>query len=291
MNYKNIFVYILVLFVVACEDVIEVEVADSEPILVVDAWISDELKDQKITLSLSQEFFNANATPRISDATVSLSSSTGSTYEFEHSSNGEYVWAHNSETLGNTGDQFTLSIMWNNVMYTATSELNRVPNLDSISQEFRTDELFGGDGIYCEFFARDPAGRGDAYWIKTFKDGAYLNRPSEMNIAVDAAFDGGSGIDGLIFIPPIRELVNPIDDEFLVVPWNPGEEIRVEIHAINLEAFQFLEIARDQMTNGQNGIFALPLANTRTNLTASDETKVLGFFNMASVSSLEEIIQ
>lgn len=291
MNFKYIFLFCFAMFLCSCEDVIEVDLTESDPILVIDAWITDEAKDQKITLSMSQEFFDANATPRLSDATVSLSSSSGDSYEFSHADNGDYIWQSNGTSLGNIGDQFTLEVNWQNTLFTGVSELLRVPEIDSISQEFRTDELFGSDGIYCQFFARDPQGRGDAYWIKAFKNGEYLNRPVEMNISVDGAFDGGSGIDGLIFVPPVRELVNPVDDELLVIPWEPGEEIRVEIHAISRDAFRFLEIARDQMTNGLNGIFSLPLANTRSNIISSDGTNVLGYFNIAAVTTAEEIIE
>jgi len=291
MNFKYIILFCFAIMVCSCEDIIDVDVAESDPILVVDAWITDEVRDQKIVLSLSQEFFDPNATPRLSNATISLSSSSGDSFEFSHAENGEYIWQSNGASLGSIGDRFTLEIDWENTKYTGISELLRVPEIDSISQEFRTDELFGDDGIYCQFFARDPQGQGDAYWIKTFKNGNFLNRPIEMNISVDGAFDGGSGIDGLIFIPPVRELVNPVDDELLVIPWEPGEEIRVEIHAISRDAFRFLEIARDQMTNGLNGIFSLPLANTRSNIVSSDGTNVLGYFNVASVTSAQEIIE
>ena len=49
------------------------------------------------------------------------------------------------------------------------------------------------------FFARDPFGAGDTYWIKTYKNGSFLNKPQELNIAYDAAFDGGSASDGIVF--------------------------------------------------------------------------------------------
>ena len=58
------------------------------------------------------------------------------------------------------------------------------------------------------------------------------------------------------------------------------------------QAFDFLDIARDQMTNGANTIFTIPIANTRTNIIALDgEEEPLGFFCVSAISSLTRIIE
>jgi len=64
----------------------------------------------------------------------------------------------------------------------------------------------------------------------------------------------------------------------------------VEIHSISNEGFQFLETARDQITNGDNGLFAIPQANTRTNVESNGGLPVLGFFNVAGVSERSRVI-
>ena len=75
-------------------------------------------------------------------------------------------------------------------------------------------------------------------------------------------------------------------------PWQPGDLIRVEIHSISLEAFTFLDIARDQMVNGDNTIFAIPLANTRGNVVNQmTGERALGIFNVANVSAQEREIE
>ena len=74
------------------------------------------------------------------------------------------------------------------------------------------------------------------------------------------------------------------------MPYEEGDTVLVELHSINNQAFNFLEIARDQINNGDNGIFSIPLANTRSNITASDDSLVLGFFNVAGVSTNSRIV-
>ena len=111
-----------------------------------------------------------------------------------------------------------------------------------------------------------------------------------MAASPDGRFMATGGADGLVFITPVRELINQTDDSDLPFPYVPGDEIRVEIHSLSIPAFNFMEIARDQILNGNNGIFTLPLANARSNINKSDGSTGLGFFNVAQVSSKSEMI-
>lgn len=282
----------------SCEDVIEITPDSAPQLLVVDAWINNLDQPQIINLSLSQTYFNSDAPQGVNGAEVVVESSSGKTLIFEEDNNGNYIWTPAAgETIGEEGDSYTLNIEWNNQRYEATSQMNRVPEIDSITQEFREPELGNPEGIFASFFARDFPGQGDAYWIKTYKNGQFLNKPIEMNLAFDAAFDSGSSVDGIVFIRPIRELINRFpdedtDDDFEVPPYASGDSIRVEIHSITEKAFDFLSIAKEQMTNGDNTIFALPLANTKSNVTNVESgERALGFFNVSKVSSAGKIIE
>lgn len=285
----SIFYILLLITIYSCEDVVEIDLEDFEASLVIDAWINDLPGDQIITLSQTINYFESTNAPKVSDAQVTVIRNSTTELIFESIGDGRYSF---SGDLGEPGDTYELNIELNGLQYCATSEMKRVPTVDSIDVEFLEDELFIADGLYTQFFARDFAGLGDAYWIKTFKNGVFRNNPRELNIAFDAGFDSGSGIDGLIFIPPIRELMNPIDDEFLPIPWESGETVKVEIHSITREAFQWMEIARDQMINGDNSIFALPVTNTRGNISnCSSGDLAIGFFNVSAASSLEKQIE
>lgn len=293
--YSSLFLLLLS----SCEDVIDVTPDDAPVLLVVDGWIDNRPEAQTIRLTRSQPYFNNAFASGVTGATVIVESSSGSQFVFEDQNDGNYVWTPApGQTIGNVGETFLLGISVDGKNYGAVADLDPVPVIDSIVQEFRTDELVGPDGIYAKFFARDLPGLGNAYWIKTYKNGAFLNKPLELNIAFDAAFDPGAELDNVNFIEPIREAVNRIpdpndfEDNADKAPWAPGDSILVEIHSINEFAFKFLDIAREQMTNGDNTIFALPLSNTTGNIVAADSNeKALGIFNVASVSSLGKKIE
>lgn len=294
LHYLYIILIIGAISLHSCEDPIDVELENADSLITVDGWINGNAEDQTIKLTQSQSYFDNTFTKGISGANVIVRRGDGQEFIFEEADGGNYIWTSNGATLGAVGDNFQLEINTNGEILTSETKLNRVPIVDSIYQEFVTD--FGLiDGIMIEILTRDLPGVGDTYWIKTFKNGKFLNRADEINIAYDAGFDSGAETDGFVFIPPIRFLLNPVEDDdptdSLDIPsYVPGDEVRVEIHSISNEAFTFMETMRDQLLNSDNGIFAEPLANTRGNVTSSSGNTVLGVFNVAAISSEERII-
>ncbi len=278
----------------ACEDVVQIETADAPTQMVVDAWLTNQPKSQTIRLSRSQPYFDNTFTEGISGAIVEVEVSTGEVLIFADEGSGNYVWEPSAnESIGSIGDTFTLSIKTTrDQLLTAHATLFDVPQIDSIVIVERENDLRGPDGLYAEFFARDLPGLGNTYWIKAYKNGMFLNKPEEINLAFDAGFDAGAEIDEFIFLPPIRELINPVPDSLDtdVPPFTIGDHIRVEIHSINLSAFEFMTSVRDEILNGTNTIFATPIANAEGNVLAESGEKVLGIFNVAAVSSKERTV-
>ena len=283
---KKLFIFLSIIFLSqACEDPIDVTLDDAEAQWVIDAWLDNTNSIQTIRVTKSLPYFESQFTPGVTGASVTVLNSNGNSFSFEDQGNGDYTYDPGNSTIGEIGDNFELSVELDGVQLSSSTTLNRVPPIDSLVQEFRDDEVFLDDGIYCQVFARDFDGLGDTYWIKSYKNDTFLNRASEINIAFDAGFDSGGEVDGFVFIFPIRDLVNATDNDNIPTPWFPGDDLKVEIHSISNDAFAFLEIMRDQLLNSQNGIFAEPLANTKGNVSANDGSIVLGVFNVAAISA------
>ncbi len=279
----------------SCEDVIDVELAEVDAQFVVDAWLHD-MDDRlpEVRIGLSQPYFDSSFQQSLENASVSITTGDNIIYNLIYSPDTRsYQFTNDELSLWRAepvGQTFALNIDINGSLLTAQNEKFRVPEIDSVLQELRADDPFADDGIFCNFFATDLQGVGDSYWVRTFKNGDYLNKPAEINLAFDAGFSPGGEVDNLVFIQPIQELNNPVDENFAPIPYVPGDSIRVELHSISNSAFFFMEVLRDQLLNSSNGIFAEPLANTRGNITSSDDTEVLGFFNVSAVSIVEEEI-
>ena len=279
----------------ACEDVIHPSLPSANPVVVVDAWINNKPVVQRIGLSYTLPYFDASPLPGITGAQVTVTGNDSTLYQFtESDSAGVYEWepADTANTFGKVGVTYDLSIMYDGISYSASCKMGTVPPIDSISFKFSKGNQFMADNYTGQFYATDIPGYGNTYWIRAYKNGNFLNKPSEINFAFDAGFSQGSVVDGIQFIQPIREGINPYDegnDGKILPPYLPGDSVYVEINSISLDAFNFLSQVSIQ-TNRPGGfgeLFAQPLANVPTNIETSDpDHPAIGFFNVGSVSGL-----
>lgn len=297
---NRIFVYIVLFAIIViwgCETKIEPAIPDAPPVTFVDAWINNKSEPQVIRIKETLPYFDAGEFPGVTGADVRILDSENNEYMFNESESepGAYVWLPLSDTstFGKIGNEYYLSITLGDLMLESVSKMNRVPKIDSINFRFEEGNSFFPDSYFAQFYAVDPIGPGDTYWIKAFKNGVFLNKPGEINIAYDAAFSAGSEVDGINFIQPIRDGINPFeqdeDDNFLS-PYSPGDSVYVEIHSITNEAFYYLTQVAVQIDRpgGFAELFATPLSNVVTNIqNTANSNVVIGFFNVSAVESAE----
>ncbi|SKC89227.1 DUF4249 domain-containing protein [Ohtaekwangia koreensis] len=282
----------------SCEETVNPDLEDAEPRLVVDAWLTNKVEDQFVKLSWTQPYLE-NALPTgISGATVVVTYDGGEiTFTEDAEETGTYRWtpteATSAEVFGAIGRNYTLRIVTGNETFEATSRINRTVPIDSITFKFEENDPQYPDNSYtAEFWATDPVGKGDTYWIRSYKNGVALNKPSEINVAYDAGFTAGGNFDGVTFLPPLRS-VNPDEvdeDDVAISPYEPGDSVYVEIHSVTLAAYNFLNevIIQTDRPGGFAELFSTPLANVSTNIVNVDPngSKALGFFNVSAVSGL-----
>jgi hypothetical protein len=284
---------------VACEDKINPTLEKANPILVVDAWINNLVEEQKIVLTLTQPYLENVLPAGVSGASITVNDNQGKIYSFKENDKaaGNYIWKPTAkEVFGKIGNSYTLTIVYKGETFKSISQMGRVPAVDSIT--FETEKETGGTKLVTrgEFWATDPLGVGDAYWIKAFKNGVLLNKPGEINFAFDAGFSPGGQTDGVVFITPIRRGINSRDEDTSagatgnLSPFTDNDSINVQIHSITYESFNYfnqLTLQTDR-PGGFSELFSRPLSNVSTNITNVNPngSKAVGFFNVAAVSSL-----
>lgn len=280
----------------SCDTVIHPTLQSASAVYVVDAFVTDKLDTQVINITYSQPYFDATVPPGVSGASVVISDNESNTFTFVENPNvkGSYIWIPAGVGFGKIGNRYTLSILVNGESFVADSRMGRVPPVDSITFA-ESNRNRGTDKVFyrAQFWATDPKGPGDTYWIRTYKNGLLLNKPDDINIAYDAAFSKGSNFDGFTFIQPIRTGINPNDDDADGNPlssYDVGDSLYVEIHSLTEATFDFLsEVAiQTNRPGGFSELFARPLANVSTNIVKQNTqgTPVQGFFNVGSVSGL-----
>lgn len=278
---------------ISCEDIITPNLPTNEPILVVDAWVNNLNQPQKILLSTTQDYLDSTSSPSVSGAVVKVSDDLGNIFEFIESGAGEYVWQPDSiyENLGEVGTSYLLSVEYGGTEVVAYSTMKRTSVIDSVNF---VKGQFPEGSYYAEFWSREESGVGDAYWIKSYKNGIYQNGLGDIITCIDAgASSEGAVIDGIPFIPPVRRGITRFetdDDGDFISPFDKGDSLYVEIHSVSFEAFDFLNKTAIQINRpgGFSELFAVSLSNVPTNISAVNNQNfpVVGFFNVSSVHGL-----
>ena len=299
----NRFIYILMVGVslspllFSCEDVINPTLERAESVLVIDAWLTNKPGKQQIVLTRTQPYFENILPPGVSGATVKVTDQNGKIYSFNESTKtGVYEWVPaTNEVFGSVGLRYNLSIIVAGENFVSESVMGRVPVIDSVTFFKEDATQFTDEQYQAEFWSTDPLESGDSYWIKTYKNGQVLNKPSEILTAYDAGFSKGGNFSGITFIAPIRRSINPFDEDpndknKTKSPYIVGDSIYVEINAVTEASFNFLNEMRIQTDRpgGFGELFATPLSNVSTNITNANAkgSKVVGFFNVGAVSGL-----
>ncbi len=296
---KNFIKILLISIVVACEQDITTGLPESDPLVAFDAWLYHSATPQTIDIYTTNTYFDSSEPVGISGATVEITNINDpvDTYSFTEGPAGEYTWIPltATDTFATIGGVYSLTIDIGGTTYESLTDLSAVPSIDSIYWRFDEGDAFIEDSYFANFWARDLEGKGDTYWIKSWKNGELLNKPNEINIAYDAAFSEDGDADGLFFIQPIRELINPFDfddEDVLINPFEPGDSIYVELNSISQDAFFFLQQVQIQTARdgGFGELFAVPLANIQSNIFSNDPNeKVVGFFNISAISSFGKL--
>ncbi len=295
----NIYVLLLILSMAfsSCEEDFFPSLEPAEPRVVVDAWINNLPGKQTIRITETLPYYDNVFAPGIENANVYLVDNEGVRFDFIESSPGDYEWKPTTtqSVLGIIGNTYELTVEIDDFKILAISTLNRVPEIDSVTFRFEQGNSFFPESYFASFHGQDIEGPGDTYWIKAYKNGQYLSKPNEINIAFDGGIGFGNSADGIPFIQPIRDGINPFDvdeNDNFIPPYLPGDSVLVELRSISNEAYTLLAELRIQTDRpgGFAELFATPLANIPTNLVRSDDITVLGFFCMSAISIKGEFL-
>lgn len=289
-NYIHLFLIPFIAFLLSsCEKVIDINLAESKPQMVVDAFINNLPETQLIKLSYTSAYFNNNASPAVLGAKVSLKNETsGKVFEFtDKNSEGNYTRNFNTTNgLLTVSDKYSLTIIHENDTLVSQSVLNPVSVIDSLSYVYKKGVTTKLNGYVASFWAKDLPKRKDFYWIRTSRNGKLINQPKYLNFAWDASYEGWD-TDGNTFFERIRKAITPFDE-----PFKLNEAVKVQLWSINEPTFRFFYQAQTQLNN--QGLFAQAPTNLKTNIlnkNTKSPNKPVGWFLMSAVSEKEIMIK
>jgi hypothetical protein len=287
--------YIILFFALAtitsCNEVIDLKLDDPEPVLVVDGYLSNLNKVQKVRLSSLENYF-ANQAPNYAaykSAKVILleNGSDVGTYTFD-----DTYKRFELQYQGIVGKEYQIDItLPDGSRYVSASELMDAPvPIDTIWYE--VNENPGGPGpqggdINVKINTQEPLGLGDNYQWKSYVNNQYQFESDDLFFADDRFVDGQDVTDLDVFGMSIDQY-----DDYKNEDPNSQVFVKIEQLKVTNRYLKYLTLIQQQLS-GVGSPFASPPAEIRGNVYKQGENEVLalGYFYTASIDTKQvEII-
>jgi hypothetical protein len=285
-NFRLYLITALALYTLSsCEKVIDIDLAASEPIPYVDAWLTNKSGKQTIKFLTAVGYLEDKQPSPIADAQISITDITDTkTYNFTYA-NGEYSYDAGAGAIGIVGHQYKLNVTWKGEQFEATDKLNRNTVIDSITVKYKQEKNDEEEGYYAEFHANDVPNGADYYWVRTYRNGS-LNAHVFETVSIDGTFYEDIS-NGLPFIVPITESITAGEE-----PYKKGEVVKVLLRSLSKPTYDFMDQLLDQIYSG--GLFAKVLQNVPANIKntqAGSKTRIYGWFGTVAETELSKTIQ
>jgi hypothetical protein len=264
---SNIILFLLIAALpFACTKVVNINLNDSSPRLIIESSISDQNSSCIVKLSLSVNYNETNVFPPVRGASVVLSDDSGKSFVLDETQPGIYTL----QTIkGVPGKTYSLSINVSGKSYEATSKMPQAVPIDSIYQAkiLRGAYMGGGEFKYVVVKYRDPVGSGNYY---RFVEKINKNIQNSIYLDDDMLRDGSM----------IAQNIMRADSSL-----RTGDSVRIYLQTIDKNVFDYFLQLRD-VTNSFGASSATP-ANPISNFSGG----ALGYFSAYTVRSRSIVIK
>ena len=260
------------MIVISCEEVVVIQLPEEQNLLVVEGWVTDIEQHQYVRLTRSNSFSGA-INPLIEDATVMVQTNSGATFTYSYTENGTYLsdqmYAGGKEVEYRVriilNDGSTIRSDWSTmrsrtriVLLSVGSFEENDPDNPGLTKTVYFPRITARDSIDFENYYR---------WV-LYKNDERLTEPESITLQNDRFFDGN-------FIPNLF-------DQF---EYDEGDEMKVELHSINKDSYEFLNLLKSQITTLSAAASSTPAAISGNLFNATDPSQmVLGYFGTAAIS-------
>lgn len=169
----------------ACQKVINIDLKDNEPIVVIEGIVTDDPSiPSTVKITKSVNFSEANQFPAVSGASVTISDNAGNLVTLNETSPGIY---QNSTLTGVQGRTYYLNIKADGKTYASISTMPSKVNLDTVIVGERIGPGPPGGKAATPIY-KDPSGKGNNYRFKLNKNNI---ASKSIFLLDDQIIDGG----------------------------------------------------------------------------------------------------
>ena len=271
---QKIALFLFSILFFSCEEVVDIDLNNAEPKLVIDAIIKWQKgttgENQTIKLSLTNDFYTNEILPA-SGAIVKVMNSSGTEFDFIEivPNSGDYNCTNFMPIIDET---YSLFIQFEGQIYTASSKLFATPEIINVSQE--TVQGFGGEEeIQIKYFYQDNASEDNFYLLSVKNPNKQI---PEFGAVSDEFFQGNImfGFYG--------------SDET-----EPGITLELGVQGISVGYYNYMNKLITIAGSGSGNPFATPPATIRGNIVNQNNADdfPLGYFFLSEIDVVEYEVQ
>lgn len=241
---------LLLLALSSCQKVIDVNIGNNTPMIVIEGNITNVTGTQTISISKTVAYSDANVYPPVSGATVTVSSN-GINYTFKEGAAGQYT---NTAIKVKTGQACQMTITTGGQTYTATSIMPAAVPLDSIG----ISGLSVGNKIVktASAYYRDPPDQINQYRFVLSVNGVQVKQIFTLNDLLS----NGRVVNSSLY-----------QNDITIVT---GDKVDVEFQCIDSAVFDYWNSLSQQGGNGPND------SATPSNPVSNISGGALGYFSV-----------
>lgn len=274
---KLIIPILIVVALFSCDEPIKLDLKQVTPKTVIEAQVTDQPGRQFVKISKSVDFYASGKTPRVTNATVTVTDDLGNEYVFAHNprdhadSMGIYLPA--SPFTGTIGVTYTLHVQSDGELYEASDKLLSVIPMDSLAYRLNKDEEEDpnetGKIYEILMYAKEPRDETNYYLFKFYRNDS-LKFYSENDI----------------YYSDDKFLAENIDGVATPVYYGTNDTGKVEAYSLSRVGYVYYNDLSSLLNNDAGGMFGSVPASPRTNLS----NDALGFFQVSAVTESEELV-
>lgn len=252
------------LILIGCEKVIDVDLNEANPEIVIEGNLSYEKGALEVKISKTASYFESGSGEEVSGAAVFLEHHTGEIIEINETSTGTY---EKDRLLVQPDNVYNLRVEVDGEVYTAESFLNEPVKIDSLGYTYYTGNNFFDGGYRVKLYFADPIDEANYYRIKVSKNGKLENEAGDLIVFDDSALDG-----------------KIIEVTLRGQSFTAGDTAAVQLITLGKHAYEYLSTLRDLAnTNPGSPAPANPISNFSNG--------ALGYFSAWSHESKDILIE
>lgn len=263
MKYIGFLGIVFILFLTACEEVIEIDLIEENPFVVIEADLQQGTHHFDVYIKRTKSYFQAGAQPLVDSAIVELTNAIGEKQKAVELEPGLYRF-ENYEAQ--TGETYELNVEVDTLQFSAKTTVPSKPVLDSLSVEA---SIFQEESYNVILNFVDPGNERNFYRVLYALNDTFQNTPGDLILTDDRLLNG-----------------NPVNLRIMVKTFQFGDTVDVILRNIDQATYNFYATLSQIIVDMGGGNSAAP-GNPITNIQGG----AIGYFGSFANAKARVVVE